>query len=128
MPEVPSQSPVVAPIGERRRYPRIAVLDEFPGRFESVDWSIRACDISEGGFSIEAQGPFEAGDIREILFTRDDGGSVLITAQAVHSREVDSGGATPVYQIGFEFLRDDPRTRRTVDELIAQMTSIPDVI
>jgi hypothetical protein len=128
MPEVPSQSPVVAPIGERRRYPRIAVLDEFQGRFESVDWSIRACDISEGGFSIEAQVPFESGDIREFLFTRDDGVSVLITAQAVHSREVDSGGATPVYQIGFEFLRDDPRTRRTVDELIAQMTSIPDVI
>jgi hypothetical protein len=128
MSEVPSQPDVVAPIGERRRYPRIAVLDEFQGRFESVDWPMRACDISEGGFSIEAPASFDTGDVREFLFTRDDGVSVLITARAVYSRQIESGGAEPVYQVGFEFLRDDPRTDRTVQELFAQMTSIPDVL
>lgn len=128
MAQVPSQSDVVAPIGERRRYPRIAVLDEFQGRFESVHWPMRACDISQGGFSIETPVPFEPGDIREFLFTRDDGVSVLITARAVYVRELENGGGAAAYQVGFEFLRDEPRTRRTVDELIAQMTSIPDVI
>ena len=111
---------------ERRRFPRIAILKQLHSQFVSVDVSIRTCEISTGGFLIESPVAFPAGGDHEFLFTRDDGVSVLVTARAVHSRPVAVDGA--LHLTGFEFVGEDPRTLRVVEELIEHLRSAPDVL
>jgi hypothetical protein len=88
---------------------------------------VRTCEIGSGGFSIETPVLFPAGAVHEFLLTRDDGVSSLVTARAVHSRQV-GGGEPALYLTGFEFVLEDLRTRRIVDELIDRLRQPPDVL
>jgi hypothetical protein len=112
---------------ERRYFPRITILEQLHSQFVSLDVPVRTCDIGFGGFSIEAPIQFPPGDEHEFLMTRDDGVSILVTARAVHSRAVGDGRA-PLFVTGFEFVREDLRTRRVVDDLIEHLQSPPDVL
>ena len=103
-----------ADTSERRHFPRIAILEQFHSQFVALDVPVLTCDVSYGGFSIKAPVAFPLGDVHEFLFTRNDGVSLLVTARAVHCRPVEGPEGAPAHLTGFEFVLDDPRTRRAV--------------
>ncbi len=125
IPDAPSQAPFD---GDRRRFPRISILEELHSQFVSLNVPVLTCDVSTGGFAIKAPIAFPDGDIHEFLFTRDDGVSLLVTGRATHSRPVVSPSGTPAHLTGFEFVLEDARTRRAVENLIAHLRSVPDVV
>jgi hypothetical protein len=122
-----ARSPVPIDI-ERRRYPRIAILEQLHSQFVSLNVPVLTCDVSAGGFAIKAPVAFPEGDIHEFLFTRDDGVSLLVTGRAAHSRPVVGPTGTPAHLTGFDFVLDDARTRRAVENLIEHLRSAPDVV
>jgi len=113
---------------ERRRFPRIAILEQMHGQFVSLDVPVVTCDVSPGGFAIKAPVAFPVGDVHEFLFTRDDGVSLLVTGRATHSRPIEDAGRSPAHLTGFEFVLEDARTRRSVEDLIERLRSVPDVL
>jgi len=113
---------------ERRRYPRIAILEQLHAQFVSLDIPVLTCDISSGGFAVKSPVAFPIGDVHEFLFTRDDGVSLLVTGRARHSHPVTGPDGTPAHLTGFEFVLADARTRRAVENLIEHLRSVPDVV
>ncbi len=113
---------------ERRRYPRISILQQLHSQFVSLELPILTCDVSVGGFSIKAPVAFPEGEEHEFLFTRDDGVSLLVTGRARHSRAVTDPNGAPAHLTGFEFVFEDARTQRAVENLIEHLRSVPDVV
>jgi len=113
---------------ERRRFPRISILEQVHSQFVSLDVPVLTCDVSAGGFAIKTTIAFPAGDEHEFLFTREDGVSLLVTGRAVHSEPVVTSTGASAHLTGFEFVLEDPRTCRAVEDLIEQLRSVPDVV
>ena len=113
---------------DRRRYPRVTILEELHSQFVSIDVPVRTCDISLGGFSIEAPVAFPVGAEHEFLFTREDGLFVLLTARAMHCRPATNRPGANSYVTGFEFVREDARTTRAVEELMEHLDAVQDAI
>jgi hypothetical protein len=117
-----------APTPERRRYPRVTILEELHSQFVSLDVPVRTCEMSLGGFSIEAPLAFPVGAEHEFLFTREDGLFVLLTARVMHCRPAANRSGTEIYVTGFEFVREDARTSRAVEDLMGRLDLVPDAI
>jgi len=123
--DFPRPTPVAV---ERRRFPRIAILEQLHSQFVSLDVPVLTCDVSAGGFAVKAPVAFPEGEIHEFLFTRDDGVSLLVTGRVRHSTPVSGPGGAPAHLTGFEFVLEDARTRLAVENLIEHLRSAPDVI
>jgi hypothetical protein len=117
-----------APTPERRRYPRVTILEELHSQFVSIDVPVRTCDVSMGGFSIEAPLAFPIGAEHEFLFTREDGLFVLLTARVMHCRPAAGRRGNDTHVTGFEFVREDARTSRAVEDLMAHLDPVVDAI
>lgn len=113
---------------ERRRYPRVTILEELHSQFVSLDVPVRTCEMSLGGFSIEAPVSFPVGAEHEFLFTREDGLFVLLTARAMHCRQAPKRKGGDLHVTGFEFVREDARTTRAVEDLLERLDPVPDAI
>ena len=97
VPRVPSAA---AP--ERRRQPRVDVMMRVKGRLVRPDTPILVHDLSRSGFAALSQIPFDQGQLLDFKLTGDDGTTVTVTAQAMHSRPMPSGQS--VFLSGFMFV------------------------
>jgi hypothetical protein len=111
---------------ERRRYPRITILEQIHSRFVALNVPVQTCDVSAGGFAIAAPIAFPVGSVHEFLLTRDDGVSLLVTARAIYSRPVVGPLDAAAHMTGFEFVLEDARTWRAVEDLIEHLRTAPE--
>jgi hypothetical protein len=92
------------PRKERRRAPRLQVLDQIEGRLVSLPLQVTLRDMGPLGFSVESALPFSPGASRLFLFTTAGGIQIMIEGAAVYSRPDDDGDAR--YITGFSVLMD----------------------
>ena len=92
---------------ERRRSPRVVMLDRVQGHVVSLDVAITVCDMSLGGMSVETAFPFPDGATHEFNLTLGDGTAVLLRGRAVRSRTVTADDGSPRYVTGIQFLDDE---------------------
>ena len=116
------------PDPDRRRHPRVAILEQVHGQFVSLDVPVQTLDMGAGGFAIASPVAFPLDEVHEFLLTRDDGVSQLVTARVAHCAPAETGDDARRYVTGFEFVLDDERTRRAVTALVEYLGSAPDVI
>ena len=93
---------------ERRRSPRVVMLDRAQGRAVSLDLAVTVRDMSLGGMSIETVFPFPEGATHEFSLTLGDGSAVLLRGRAVRSRSETSGDGSLRYVTGIQFVDDEP--------------------
>jgi hypothetical protein len=87
---------------ERRRAPRLQVLDRIQGQLVSLPLPVKLRDLGPLGFSVESALPFPQGVRRVFLFTTARGLQVIIEGAVVHSRSDDADDAR--YVTGFRFV------------------------
>jgi len=87
---------------ERRRAPRLQVLDRIQGRLVSLPLPVKLRDMGPLGFSVESAVPFPQGARRVFLFTTARGFQVIIEGAVVHSGADDGDDAR--YVTGFRFV------------------------
>jgi hypothetical protein len=92
---------------ERRRSPRIEILDRLQGHIVARDAPVTVRNIGLGGMSIEAPAPFAAGSAHEFSLTIGDGSAVLLRGRVLYSRETSRPDGSPVYVTGIVFIDDE---------------------
>ena len=105
---------------ERRQSPRIDVLRRVHGRLVEIDTQIIIHDLSRTGFSVVSEIAFEPGQNLDFRLTSDDGTTVTVCAEAVHSRPMPA--SPELVLTGFRFVPGRltgmvPQSR--IDRLIA---------
>ncbi len=89
----------------RRRYPRLEVLDQIEGELVPLDVPVTLRDLSHGGFSIVSSNPFPPGTMHHFRFTAAVDAVVLLDATAVHCRLTSASASGEFsYITGFEFV------------------------
>jgi hypothetical protein len=105
---------------ERRRAPRVQILGRLHGRIVTVDAPVEIREISLGGMSLESEIAFPVGAVHQFELFLGDGATVAVSAQARHSRQVDS--VSPVrYLTGFQFIDEDPNPDGQVTKLVTDL-------
>jgi hypothetical protein len=104
---------------DKRRSPRIDVLRRVKGHLVELDTPILVHDLSRSGFSVVSELPFDAGQTLSFRLTGEDGGSVTVTGEAVHSHAM--AHTHGLHLTGFKFIPGPltgmiPQAR--IDELI----------
>ena len=105
---------------ERRKSPRIDVLRRVQGRLVALDKRIIIHDLSRSGFAVVSETVFEPGQQLDFRLTSEDGTTVTVSAEAVHSRPVPA--SEELMLTGFQFVPGQltgmvPQSR--IDRLIA---------
>lgn len=105
---------------ERRRSPRIDVLRRVQGRLLALDTQIIIHDLSRSGFAVVSEMTFEPGQQLDFRLTSDDGTTVSVSAEAVHSKPMEA--SANLMLTGFRFVAGPltglvPQSR--IDRLIA---------
>jgi hypothetical protein len=70
---------------ERRRDERVDVLMRVKGELVRPDTPILVHDLSRSGFAVLSQVAFSSGQQLDFRLTGEDGTTVTVTAQAIHS-------------------------------------------
>ena len=105
---------------ERRQSPRIDVLRRVKGRLIELDTQIIIHDLSRSGFAAVSETEFEPGQLLDFRLTSDDGTTVSVSAEAIHSRPMQASAGLTL--TGFRFVPGPltglvPQSR--IDRLIA---------
>jgi len=95
--------PVVQAAGrERRRHERVDVLMRVKGELVRPDTPILVHDLSRSGFAVLSQVAFLSGQQLDFRLTGEDGTTVTVSAQAIHSEKMPSNQG--LYMSGFMFI------------------------
>ena len=106
---------------DRRRSPRIRVIQQIAGCDVAANLPILVRGVSLGGFLIESAHAIPTGALRTFAFTLADGTVHVLQARSVHtSCQTDSGQS--LHKVGFEFLRN-PRSQEAVARLLEHAAS-----
>jgi hypothetical protein len=87
---------------DSRRAPRIDVLTRVEGRLVALNTPVIIHDLSRTGFAVVSQCEFEPGQLLDFQLVADEGPSIKVTAEAVHSRPMHTGAG--LYLSGFKFV------------------------
>jgi hypothetical protein len=93
------------------------------GQLVAIDVPIVIHDLSRSGFSVVSQAGFRPGETLDFRLTGEDGQTVRVTAQAVHTRLVASSSS--LHLSGFRFVEGELTGRipqSTIDRLIEIVT------
>ena len=88
---------------DRRRHPRISVLNLPDGQAPSVQGPFVLRDLSDGGLAIESKVPFAMGSRHRFRISGARGLSLAVDATAMHSMRIMPSGGVPRYLTGFAF-------------------------
>ena len=103
---------------DRRRSPRIEILDRIHGHVVSLDTPVRVGEMSLGGMSIQTSFAFPENSLHEFRLRMGDDSVVLLKGRVIRCREgVDAEGAG-IYISGVQFVDDDPTDTTAVEGLI----------
>ena len=109
---------------ERRRTPRVEVLDRLHGHIVSMGASLTVREVSLGGLSFSSMVSFPIGAIHEFRLTLGDGSAVLLRGSIVRSQpRPDDDDGSRRYLTGVQFLDDeDPQDDETpIGDLIQRI-------
>jgi PilZ domain len=91
-------------LADRRRVPRIELVDRLHGHVVSLGVPVVAREISLGGVSLEVPLAFPPAAVHEFRLVLGDGSSVVLRGRVVHCRPVATADGAPRFIIGVEFL------------------------
>ena len=91
---------------ERRRSPRIEILDRVQGHLVALDLSVVVRDFSLGGMSIATSLPLQLDSLHDFQLTLGDGSTVVLSGRIRRVNEQLHDGAVS-YVCGIEFV-DQP--------------------
>ena len=86
----------------RRRESRVDVMLRVQGQLIRPDTPILVHDLSRSGFAVFSQIAFDAGQLLDFRLTGEDGLTVTVTAQAIHSRKMPANQG--LFLSGFMFV------------------------
>jgi len=108
-----------------RTTPRLEVVGQIHGQSLTFNTPLIVRDLSSGGFSVESAVPFGRGTTHVFRFTTTNGVSVVLRANAMHSRPVAGSSFPERFTTGFQFLTpDDEQTAKNIDTLLDAATSV----
>ena len=108
---------------DRRRSPRIEILERIHGHIASLDVPMRVREMSLGGMGLESNFAFPVGAIHEFRLTLGDGSTVMLRGKILRCREQTDADGTQIYVSGIQFLDEDPPAGDTsVGDLIDKIT------
>jgi hypothetical protein len=108
-----------------RTTPRLEVVGQIHGQALTFNTPLVVRDLSGGGFSVESAVPFGRGTTHVFRFTTNNGASVVLRANAMHSRPVAGTSFPERFTTGFQFLTpSDERTAKSIDALLDAATSV----
>lgn len=87
---------------DRRRETRVDVMMRVKGQLVRPDTPILVHDLSRSGFAVLSELAFESGQQLDFKLTGEDGLTVTVTAQAIHSRLMPAN--QDLYLSGFMFV------------------------
>lgn len=109
----------------QRTAPRLEVVGQIHGQSLTFNTPLLVRDLSSGGFSVESAVPFSRGSTHVFRFTTNEGASVVLRAQAMHSRPISGTSFPERFTTGFQFLNpDDEQAGRSIDTLLDAATSV----
>jgi PilZ domain-containing protein len=105
---------------ERRRSPRVDVVERVQGYVRPLDTPIGLLNINESGFLVQAPIDYPIGEIHEFGF-RTPGDPIVLSARVVHTmRATTQQGLS--YLIGLEFVdRGTPSGEHAIQTLLARV-------
>jgi hypothetical protein len=92
---------------ERRRSPRVEILDRIHGHVTALDVDLNVRDMSLGGMSLQTPFAFPEGAIHEFKLTLGDGSPVILKGRVVRTREQEAPDGSKVFVLGVEFVEDE---------------------
>lgn len=105
---------------DRRRSPRIEILDRLHGHVVSLDTPVRVREMSLGGMSIETTLEFPIGAFHEFRLRMGDGSVVLLKGRVIRCRQQLSQDGEPTFISGVQFV-DDESPDTSVGDLLDKM-------
>ncbi len=113
------------PGAERRKSPRIDVVQRVRGEVVRLDAEIVVHDLSRTGFAVVSKLMFEPGTLLDFRLSAEGSPDVTVSAEAVHTRALHP--SPDLYLTGFKFLPGKmtgvvPQTR--IDRLIAAVLDV----
>jgi hypothetical protein len=93
---------------ERRRSPRIEILNRIHGHATAFDVFVTLRDMSLGGMSLETAFPFPEGATHEFRLAMGDELAAVVKGRVVRCREHVRSDGGRVYYTGIEFLEEAP--------------------
>jgi hypothetical protein len=88
---------------DRRRSPRLEVLEGIQGKLRPMDIPLTLLNLSDGGFMMQVPHQFQIGDVHEFRFTLGNGEPIVLSARVIHKMRASAGGVTS-YVVGLEFV------------------------
>lgn len=95
---------------DRRRSPRVEMLNRLHGHVTSLDVPVVVREISLGGMSLQTTTPLAVGHVLEFRVTLGDGSVVPLSGRVLRSANLAAAGEPPVYISGVQFVGDDTDT------------------
>jgi hypothetical protein len=93
---------------DRRRSPRIEILDRVHGQIATLNLDVRVREMSLGGMSMETAIAFPPGALHEFRLALGDGSFVLLPGRIAHCREITTPDGQRAYVTGVQFVDEQP--------------------
>lgn len=120
-PHPESQSPAPSNAGiERRRLPRVRVLNALHGYGVEANARVTVKDVSLGGFAAESTVAFDPGSEHTFLFTTADDRETMVRCECRHARTTEISGVTTCVA-GFQFLPDQEENLRIIVDVFQRL-------
>jgi hypothetical protein len=103
---------------DRRRSPRIEILDRIHGHIAAFNVKVVVREMSLGGMSIETPFAFPIGAEHEFRLELGDESTVLLRGRVVRCIEVPGEDGAVAHRAAIQFLDDEPDTDDGVSGLL----------
>src|SRR5262245_6580017 len=92
---------------DRRRSPRIEILERLHGHVASLDVAVKVREMSLGGMGIETDFPFPVGAVHDFRLTLGDGSTVVLRGTVLRCRKETDAEGKALYISGVQFVDDE---------------------
>jgi len=93
---------------ERRRSPRVELLQTIRSPSLIVEGEVEVREMSLGGMAVATSFALDVGTVRIFRLTLGDGAKVELVGKVRHCRDIASAGQPAHYLSGVEFVDDEP--------------------
>jgi hypothetical protein len=105
---------------ERRRSPRIRIVDTLPGR-TAGETPVRVRDFSLGGMAVELAVELPVGSLHDFQLQLGDGSVVDLRGRVVRCRALAAPGEPPLFSCGIQFVDDEASDESRAGQVIGRL-------
>ena len=103
---------------DRRRTPRIEILDRLHGHTVAFDLAITVREFSLGGMAVQTAVALKEGAVHDFLLTLGDGSTVELTGRVMHTRRVQEQEHDPESWVsGVQFIDEDDDAAEVMEKV-----------